>query len=575
MSLFYWHAVCWVLNMDYKYKKFEDLAKIDPDLANCFRQKGEAVRWCMAVEGPIAQWIKSQERGEGGKALYELVWFASERKGIVEKDIARNKRARLLTTFCPDAFRTAENAMSYDPAKEAKALTSSMEHCKYIIEIKNFNRLFDASNVRRYVNEIETIIDNQQLPPPPESQTTTIEERVETFLRNDVVEHGYGTSYQRIDVKKDFGDGIVPGLSVSVYHSKEFYDDDKPSHVEAYEFVKERLSTEKIYAYVGKYESKRNIKLFVVSPYGFDKEVISLAEDKYIGLVLVNMNEEMSQESYIVQRSIEDYSQRQFNMDVLSGRHSMNSALMIYDAEKCCLTSSLADSLVSNGIAVYPDRIIRAPYLSNPDIEEAAEKITRDQVQKYLSMLHQQPGQIYGYPDKHPFEIDPYAIAKEQGITCIRKEMSSRNQLGYLDVKTGNIYLKPLCDNYPRERFTLAHELGHYMLHLAHLRKNNYTSVGETSETIGECKTTISKGELKWYEHHANVEALYKQLHNQYIHQIYGDEYGPLYYNPLQKETWSSYNILVGNMAMIFNVSQEAMQIRLKKLGHLKMPPES
>ena len=138
---------------------------------------------------------------------------------------------------------------------------------------------------------------------------------------------------QRIDVKKDFGDGIVPGLSVSVYHSKEFYDDDKPSHVEAYEFVKERLSTEKIYAYVGKYESKRNIKLFVVSPYGFDKEVISLAEDKYIGLVLVNMNEEMSQESYIVQRSIEDYSQRQFNMDVLSGRHSMNSALMIYDAE--------------------------------------------------------------------------------------------------------------------------------------------------------------------------------------------------------------------------------------------------
>ncbi|MBQ9355736.1 MAG: hypothetical protein IJT98_00365 [Prevotella sp.] len=80
------------------YKSFSDIQKIDPELASCFLQPGDAVGWCMAIEVPVAKWVKEhgKNRGSGGKSLWELVSFASERKGVFNKSVTRKKRAAVL-----------------------------------------------------------------------------------------------------------------------------------------------------------------------------------------------------------------------------------------------------------------------------------------------------------------------------------------------------------------------------------------------------------------------------------------------------------------------------------------------
>lgn len=573
------------------YRSFKDLEKIDAELAHKFKQKDDAVRWCMAIEGSISQWVKNQKRGEGGKGLYEVVCFASVRKGVFDESMPRNKRAEILTKFCPDAFRTPENAMSYDPAKAAESLQSSMEHCKYVDAIKNFNLQPDSSLIRKYVSEIEALIDGQPLPTPPEPQLPTIEERVEAYLCKDVVAREGESIYQSVDVQKSFGDGIVPALSVSRYKSERFMNEDKPSQVDAYEFHHAKLSTNELYSYCGKYGPLRHIKLYVVSPFAFDRDVIKLAEEKYIGLVLVNVNEEMTENSYIVQRSIEDYAQWQLNMGVLTGQRPMNSTLMIFDGESSNLTTSLADSLVADGFAVAPECIIKAPHLTNAYIESQADNLSRKQVdaliEKRFPLLTNPIMTTLGNYTANilTLEVDPAIAAQDLGVAYEYKELESDKQLGYIDIDKETIFLKPLSDNYPRDRFTFAHELGHYLLHLSCFKQYCYSSVGETDETINQ-SVAMSKGVLSWVEHHANhfaacflmpqrlVYKLYTFLHHEYVQKKYGDSLGPIYYNPKQAETFDSFRNVVVRMANILCVSSQAMTLRLRKLRLLKMPPE-
>ena len=574
-----------------KYRSFSDIEKIDKYLAAHFKQRGDvAVRWCMSIEGPVAQWVKRQKRGEGGKSLYEVVRFASVRKGIFDESLSRTELSEIFVKFCPDAFRTPKNAISYDPAKEAKALRISMEHCKYIDNFKTFDLQPDSSILRGYVREIEALIDGQELPPPPSPKLPTIEERLEAYLRKDVAAHASESVYQIVDVKKDFGNGIVPDLSVSKYMSKRLLDECKPSNVFAYVFHHNKLTTDEVHAYYSKYESKRNIKLFVVSPIAFDREVIRLATEKYIGLVLVNPNEEMTEDSYIVQRSIEDYTQRQLDMDVLTGLRPMNTSLMIIDGESSRLTSSLADSLVYNGIAVAPGLIIKAPAITNEYIEEQADKLTHNQVVELVKNVYPlltDPKILKDWQklvtDILRMEIDPSVTAKELGIAYEYSQLASKEQLGYIDIAKETIFLKPIENNYARDRFTFAHELGHYILHLSCFKHYCYSSVGESSVTIGEI-TALTRNELQWFEHQANhfaacflmpknlVSLLYCFLYHEYVHKKYGDPLGSLYYNPLQPETYYSYANVVLRLAELLRVSSQAMTFRLKNMGLLRMP---
>lgn len=576
-----------------KYKSFSDIQKIDAELASYFKQPDDAVRWCAAIEGPVASWVEAHNvRGKGGKGLWELVCFASARKGVFDASLPRNKRAALLVKFCPDAFRKSGMEMSFNPRKEISTLQTSMEHSKYNDELRRFDKLADSNLTRLYINEIEAIIDGQPLPLPHEEEQPTIEELVEAYLRSSFNDGETAFPRYRLHISKDYGDGIVPGIALAMYLRQDFLDNDKPSYVWAYEFTDTPLTEEKFYAYVGKYANHRELlKPYIVSPFGFESNIISLAESKHVGLVLVNPSAPMTKESYIVQRSIEDYAQWKCDMEILKGQRSMNTSLMIYNYDRHVLTSSLSDWLLSEHIWVKPGTVIKAPFLTNDYIEKIADELTKHQVEEQKKRLFKLCNdinkKILGQPciNLIDLEINLCDIAKELGISYIYTELPTNDQLGYLEVNTGTIYLKSLGNNYHRDRFTFAHEIGHYQLHLLLFRQYDYTSVGENNSTIN-LGATVIKGELKWIEHHANYFAacllmpktlvikIYAILHHLYVQQRYGDKLGPIYYNPKQEETLDSYRNIVMRMAKILNVSNQAMCYRLKKLGLLITPTD-
>lgn len=62
------------------------------------------------------------------------------------------------------------------------------------------------------------------------------------------------------------------------------------------------------------------------------------------------------------------------------------------------------------------------------------------------------------------------------------------------------------------------------------------------------------------------VGILFSVLHKEFVHDVYGDKLGPIYYNENQPETYSTFNTIVSGMAEMLNVSKTAMKLRLERL---------
>ena len=160
------------------------------------------------------------------------------------------------------------------------------------------------------------------------------------------------------------------------------------------------------------------------------------------------------------------------------------------------------------------------------------------------------------------------------------ESMTDDLQLGRLEVMNNRAILNSNgLENYDRYRFTMAHELGHYILHAELFKNKGVVSVGESETTL-----SIGDDGSRRLEYQANKFAscllmprnlvlnLYVVLFNIHVTNKYGTSFRALYYNPSQPETWSSYNNIVGRMAALLDVSRQAMHIRLKTLGLLKTP---
>jgi len=70
--------------------------------------------------------------------------------------------------------------------------------------------------------------------------------------------------------------------------------------------------------------------------------------------------------------------------------------------------------------------------------------------------------------EKHSFPVNPWRILRSLGVECIRIPLPNVSMSGCLARCAGRFWVVVnLCQNRApgRERFTLAHELGHYVLH--------------------------------------------------------------------------------------------------------------
>jgi hypothetical protein len=544
-------------------KSFEDITKIDAELAGLFLRPDEAVNWINAVEGEIKDWI-----GKYNKQYWEIVRHVSLQRGILGK-LMTNKREIRLTRedFANVLLKFCRQAISED--ETVATLKSSMAHYKFVDVLKKLDEAPLAHVVRPLIKNVEDMFDKKPIVIHAEPKSSSMVDIVEKYLRSiaDNNENKYPCSI--VCIRPQY-DGFSPALSVETYVSSKLQKEKRPSYIIAYEFVEGVLSINKLYELWGQYGDKRWVKLFVVSSAGLLPEVRALALEKDIGYVRLNSNKEMISDNYELPRSIEDYTKWRHDRDVLTGQIPLTTPMLIMDGPT--ITASLADVLSDNNVAVKKQHLLNVPYLSNEEIEIRANALTSDDVERQYGHLID-----LGIMNVD-LMIDPFAYVKSWGLTWELSEFEEENQLGLLDLQIDVIFLKPCDDDYPRFRFTVAHELGHYLLHAPLFKERGVVSVGESLNTI-----SLSETDSRRLEYQANkfasyllmpqklVVALYALYFSLYVTRVHGDGVHALYYNPEQPETWDSYNNVVRPMCKLLGVSKTAMNIRLKELGLLEI----
>ena len=558
-----------------KITSFDDIEKTDDDLASLFLRPDEAVNWIYAVEHGIKDWI-----AENNKQHWEIVRYVSEQRGILGK-LKKDKKTAMLTRedfasvllkFCPNAFKEGETI---------SALKSSMEHYQFATIWKELDKMPDGHIVRPLIKTVENLLDQKPIiESHEEEKKPTLEDLVEKYLRLNVDEQRNRFPLSKVCIRPQYND-VCPAISVETYKSEKFLNDHRPSHIDAYEFIDGELLINKLYEFIGQYYDK-GVKLYIVSSSGLRPNVRALAKDNGIGYVRLNPNSEMTSECYELERTIEDYTKQRHYLDILAGTKPMTTPILIMDGSM--LTSSMADVLSEHGVAVKKHRLLNIPYLPDDEIEKRANELTEEGVKerilmfKRLSSLNIDPSiDPLDYAD---LSIDPFEYAASNGLSYKVEYIEEEFQLGILNIEKNYVILNSKgLNNYKRYRFTMAHELGHYILHSHLFKEQGIVSVGESEETL-----SISINDSRRIEYQANlfasyllmpmalVATIYEHLFETIIHKDYGDTLRPLYYNPMQPETFESYNNVVGSMAKLLGVSLQAMNIRLQSLGLLNMP---
>lgn len=533
------------------------LDTMDIKLASCFAQPTEAEAWVSAIIKRVGPWVKKQ----GNKSLWDVVLFASQLRGVLKQPLSREKFATLLVRLCHDALETSDTP---------KSLRASMEKSPYTKRNKqNYDRLPDAHALRALVKEIDSLLDGEEIVTIPKEHT--LESRLREFLKAIVDEQTEKMPCSVVCEHPVYGNDVMPTFSIETYSSKKFKESHQPSYVNAYECVDDVVDTDKIYTLDGKYNRMPGVKLWVVSTHGYRSEVYNLAQDRCIGLILVDLKKEIDETSIVLPRSIEDFVRKQQYIDTMMGRRLMEFPILLWRDYK--VTSSMVEMLSADGVRIKQGLQLQAPRYSNDEIEELANYLTS------------------GLPPDDLTPVNLEHIVSSQGLTWQWGNLPSE-QLGLLTLDKGQAIINDcLRENKNRQRFTLAHELGHYLLHYELFKGKTFPFFKETSGTLSSF-TPLSGENMNNLEHHANhfaaclllprnkVVSLYKEYFGRYMTDVFGDQLQPLYWDENNRVAMQNCKRVLGPMSQRFEVSVEALRWRLKNLGWLtvgksNLPPRT
>ena len=526
-----------------------DKLRLTSKQAGQFVQPAAAPNWMTAIETRVGPWVKEQ----GNKALWDTVLFTSKRRGVLKEKLSRREFAELLVELCPKAIESTDTA---------KSIRASMEKSLFTKQRKqNFDLLPETHALKLLVAKLEELFDAEEAYETPAEAACTLEGRVLEYLRNTVDEETQNFP-RSVIVEHPTYDHIRPTLTVETYISQKFLEAKTPSHINAFECIDGSIDRDKIYSLIGQYCDMKGVKLFVVSTKGFKNEVVAEARKHFVGLVRVDLSVEVTDDAFVLPRSVDDHVRRQQVVEMMEGRRRMECPLLLWDNDK--MTSSLVDILAADGVCVDEAPLLDAPRYTDAWIEQQADAIT----------------DALSADDLLPINID--SIVQSHGLSWQWGALVE-NQLGRIaldkDLVTINALLR--TDNH-RLRFTLAHELGHHLLHKSLLTRNRLTSFSETKETLDNGKA-MTDDERGWLEHHANHFAscllMPRKLVVKQYARIYQDIFDVPWRDMSQTLYWDENNLpamkdcsrVLGQLSEIFDVSVAAMKWRLKRLDLLIM----
>lgn len=283
---------------------------------------------------------------------------------------------------------------------------------------------------------------------------------------------------------------------------------------------------------------RSGVRGIMVSSAGFTQQVITLAQSDNIALVVLS---EQSDWETIIWRKINSFEQHQFGHKVLTGEAS-TSYPIVYSGNSFVTVSDL---LQECGIPM--SKALHIPFMEDNVICKKVEDILQNT--KYL--------------------------IKENFIDCCFSLIAPNYKfdfvemqedcLGKCDFKEHVITINSSLSKH-RQNFTIAHELGHIALHSS-IVENLFSIEDRESDK----NTIISKSIYGRMEYQANTFASYLLMPNipfmAEVNKLFKENWittGRLYHD-YQPCNIRDCNVVVGALSSKFNVSQEAVIVRLKR----------
>lgn len=283
---------------------------------------------------------------------------------------------------------------------------------------------------------------------------------------------------------------------------------------------------------------RSGVRGIMVSSAGFTQQVITLAQSDNIALVVLS---EQSDWETIIWRKINSFEQHQFGHKVLTGEAS-TSYPIVYSGNSFV---TISDLLQECGIPM--SKALHIPFMEDNVICKKVEDILQNT--KYL--------------------------IKENFIDCCFSLIAPNYKfdfvemqedcLGKCDFKEHVITINSSLSKH-RQNFTIAHELGHIALHSS-IVENLFSIEDRESDK----NTIISKSIYGRMEYQANTFASYLLMPNipfmAEVNKLFKENWittGRLYHD-YQPCNIRDCNVVVGALSSKFNVSQEAVIVRLKR----------
>lgn len=283
---------------------------------------------------------------------------------------------------------------------------------------------------------------------------------------------------------------------------------------------------------------RSGVRGIMVSSAGFTQQVITLAQSDNIALVVLS---EQSDWETIIWRKINSFEQHQFGHKVLTGEAS-TSYPIVYSGNSFVTVSDL---LQECGIPM--SKALHIPFMEDNVICKKVEDILQNT--KYLIKEN--------FIDRC-FSL----IAPNYKFDFVEMQ---EDCLGKCDFKEHVITINSSLSKH-RQNFTIAHELGHIALHSS-IVENLFSIEDRESDK----NTIISKSIYGRMEYQANTFASYLLMPNipfmAEVNKLFKENWittGRLYHD-YQPCNIRDCNVVVGALSSKFNVSQEAVIVRLKR----------
>ena len=310
-----------------------------------------------------------------------------------------------------------------------------------------------------------------------------------------------------------------------------------------------------------------NIRVCLVTDKGFESEALVYLQDysSQIGhrLILAKFCGDEEQ-TLVLNRLWNDYLDLRGRTGVLTSAKPCRGAVLYKNNESYNAISILSEL----NIPIRQEYEFKCPYIEDDKIEEKALKILND-IPLTVEDLFKEPDYLWRIAEREELKIEFIEMSDEffgeYSYTDKTIYLNARHHLGGTNV---------------RERFTLAHELGHYFLHHRILEQYNFTAL-EDQETINV--VGASNVQIRYFESQANKFASFllmpgnvfadyarKEMKNMGINKGRvrdDDQYSPSegYFNHLKAMEF------MGRVANSFKVSKEAAKYRLIALGLLEI----